>query len=101
MILWRNIEKLSIVIIFIPTPDFPNFYYMLGGNLGSLLYGDVSMMIRIHNACLCRIGKSHPRMCVGVEFQPVTRLLSDPAGEVSLSFINTHDRLFSLTFWLF
>ena len=25
-------------------PDFPHFYYMLGGNLGSLLYGDVSMM---------------------------------------------------------
>ena len=28
----------------IPTPDFPHFYYMLGGNLGSLLYGDVSVM---------------------------------------------------------
>ena len=26
------------------TPDFPHFYYMLGGNLGSLLYGDVSVM---------------------------------------------------------
>ena len=25
-------------------PDFPHFYYMLGGNLGSLLYGDVSVM---------------------------------------------------------
>ena len=31
-------------IILIPTPDFPHFYYMLGGNLGSLLYGDVSVM---------------------------------------------------------
>ena len=30
---------------FFPTPDFPHFYYMLGGNLGSLLYGDVSVMI--------------------------------------------------------
>ena len=33
--------KLSIFIILIPTPDFPHFYYMLGRNLGSLLYGDV------------------------------------------------------------
>ena len=44
MILWRNIEILSIFIILIPTPDFPHFYYMLGGNLGSLMYGDVSVM---------------------------------------------------------
>ena len=36
--------KLSIFIILIPTPDFLNFYYMLGGNLWSLLYGDVSVM---------------------------------------------------------
>ena len=28
-----------------PTPDFPHFYYKLGGNLGSLLYGDVSVML--------------------------------------------------------
>ena len=41
MILWRNIEIFHILI---PTPDFPHFYYMLGGNLGSLLYGDVSVM---------------------------------------------------------
>ena len=26
--------------------DFPHFYYMLGGNLGSLLYGDVPVMVR-------------------------------------------------------
>ena len=26
------------------TPDLPHFYYVLGGNLGSLLYGDVSVM---------------------------------------------------------
>ena len=26
--------------------DFPHFYYMLGGNLGSLLYGDVSVMYK-------------------------------------------------------
>ena len=46
MILWRNIEiskKNSLLIILIPTPDFPHFYYMLGGNLGLLLYGDVSV----------------------------------------------------------
>ena len=38
--------KLSIFIILIPTPDFPHFSYMLGGNLGSLLYGDVYVMIK-------------------------------------------------------
>ena len=37
-------RNFSLFIIFIPTPDFPHFYYMLGGNLGSLLYGDVSVM---------------------------------------------------------
>ena len=25
-------------------PRFPQFYYMLSGNLGSLVYGDVSVM---------------------------------------------------------
>ena len=44
MILWRNIDFSPLFIILIKTPDFPNFYYMLGGNLGSLLYGDVSVM---------------------------------------------------------
>ena len=45
MILWRNIEIFLSFFILIPTPDFPHFYrYMLGGNLGSLLYGDVSVM---------------------------------------------------------
>ena len=44
MILWRNIEIFHFFLILIPIPDFPHFYYMLGGNLGSLLYGDVSVM---------------------------------------------------------
>ena len=44
MILWRNIEIFPSFLILIPTPDFPHFYYMLGGNFGSLLYGDVSVM---------------------------------------------------------
>ena len=44
MILWRNNEDYHFFIILIPTPDFSLFYYMLGGNLGSLLYGDVSVM---------------------------------------------------------
>ena len=34
--------------ILIPTPDFPHFYYMIGGNLGSLLYVDVSVMSSEH-----------------------------------------------------
>ena len=46
MILWRNIENFHFFIILIPTPDFPNFYYMLGAKLGSLLYGDVSVMMK-------------------------------------------------------
>ena len=40
-------RNFSLFIILIPTPDFldfSHFYYMLGGNLGSLLYGDVSVM---------------------------------------------------------
>ena len=45
MILWRNIGIFSLFIILIPTPDFSHFYYMLDGNLGSLLYGDVSVMV--------------------------------------------------------
>ena len=35
--------KIIIFIILIPTPDFPHFYYMLGGNLGSLLHGYISV----------------------------------------------------------
>ena len=45
MILWRNIE-IFLFFHFDSDPDFPHFYYMLGGNLGSLLYGDVSVMRR-------------------------------------------------------
>ena len=44
----------SLLIVFIPIPDFSHFYYMLGGNLGSLLYGDVSLMlakVKITLAC--------------------------------------------------
>ena len=40
-------RNFSLFIILIPAPDFPHFYYMLGGNLGSLLYGDVSVMLSI------------------------------------------------------
>ena len=41
-------------IILNPTPDFPHFYYNSDGNLGSLLYRDVSVMsastpIGLHN----------------------------------------------------
>ena len=38
-------RNFSLFIILISTPDYPHFYYMLGGNLGSLLYGDVSVML--------------------------------------------------------
>ena len=44
MILWRNINFFHFLSFLIPTPDFPHFHYMLGGNLGSLLYEDVSLM---------------------------------------------------------
>ena len=44
MILWRNI-KIFNVYHFDSDPRFPPFLlYVLGGNLGSLLYGDVSVM---------------------------------------------------------
>ena len=39
----------------IPTLGFPHFYYMLGANLGLLLYGEVSVM---H----CRLWKFNGRM---------------------------------------
>ena len=39
MILWRNIENNPFYYF-----DSDYVYYMLGGNLGSLLYGDVSVM---------------------------------------------------------
>ena len=34
----------------IPTPGFPHFYYMLGANLGLLLYGKVSVMEILSNS---------------------------------------------------
>ena len=37
-------RNFSLFIILIPTPDFPHFSYMLGENLRSLFYGDVSVM---------------------------------------------------------
>ena len=43
--IYGEMSKIIHFIILIPTPEFPYFYYMLGGNLGSLLYGDVSLMI--------------------------------------------------------
>ena len=45
MILWRNTENHPFFYHFDPVPRFPPFYYMLGGNLGSLLYGGVCVMI--------------------------------------------------------
>ena len=48
--LWLSIrivsamEILPLFIVLKPTPDFPRFYYMLGANLGLLMYGDVSLM---------------------------------------------------------
>ena len=44
MMKYRNFS----LIILIPTPDFPQFYYLLGGNLGSLLYGVVSVMLVVN-----------------------------------------------------
>ena len=37
-------EKVLKIIILIPTPDFPQFHILLGANLGSHLYWDVSVM---------------------------------------------------------
>ena len=40
----NKIVKQAIFFIFNTNPRFPNFYYMLGANLGLLLYGGVSVM---------------------------------------------------------
>ena len=40
------VKYIQTIIILIPTPDFPLFYYNLGGGLGTLLYGDVSVRYR-------------------------------------------------------
>ena len=52
--------KLSIFVNLLPSPDFPYFYYILGGNLGSLLYGDVSVMLSIVSILLSRVVKVLP-----------------------------------------
>ena len=44
MILWINIKKIHFLSF-----CFRHFYYMLGGNLWSLLYGDVSVMMAVYN----------------------------------------------------
>ena len=43
----------------IPTPGFPHFYYMLGANLGLLLYGEVSMMLSISRMRTRNMHKVH------------------------------------------
>ena len=42
--IYGEILKIIHFYYFDPTPDFLHFYYMFGGYLGSLLYGDVSVM---------------------------------------------------------
>ena len=71
MILWRNIEIFSLFIILIPTPDFPHFYYMLGGNLGSLLYGDVSVMGNLRT-CMHSIYEPRHEKTKFLRFRPDT-----------------------------
>ena len=45
---YGKILKIIHFIILIPTTDFPYFYNTLGGNLGSLLYGDDFVMITLY-----------------------------------------------------
>ena len=47
-------EKLTLFIVLIPIPDFPCFYYMLGANMGLLLYGDFYVMCVEYNALQSR-----------------------------------------------
>ena len=67
----------SLFIILIPTPDFPHFYYMLGGNLGSLLYGDVSVMfpsyqigLTLLNVTQYMYGLKYDESCSNTIFPP-------------------------------
>ena len=46
MIFFGEILKIIRFYHFDSDPRIPPFYYMLGRNLGSLLYGDVSMMAK-------------------------------------------------------
>ena len=48
MILWRNIENYQF-FHFDSDPRFPPFLLYVGGNLGSLLNGDVYVMAFKHN----------------------------------------------------
>ena len=59
---YRTIGPL--VIISIPTPDFPPF--LLCGNLGSLLYGNVSVMSTETNSNdkRCREPQQNKRICI-------------------------------------
>ena len=48
-VFYNKIERQAIFFIFNTNPGFPHFYYMLGANLGLLLYGEVSVMdLHIH-----------------------------------------------------
>ena len=49
MILLRNIENYPFFYHFDSDPRFPPFLLYVGGNLGSLLNGDVSVMAFKHN----------------------------------------------------
>ena len=64
----ENIPFFILILI----PDFPHFYYMLGANLGSLLYGDVPVNIMMIFTVLL------PRFCF-------TRLLILLATSISVS----------------
>ena len=51
IVLWRN----KLFLHFNINARFPPFYYMLGGNLGLLLNGDVSVMIEK----MCQLSKQN------------------------------------------
>ena len=44
----------------LPTPGFPHFFYMLGANLGLLLYGEVSVMSLRKARAVNRMNSSFP-----------------------------------------
>ena len=47
-VILRTKIEFFLFLCFDSDPDFPQFCYMLGGNMGSLLYGDVSVMRTKH-----------------------------------------------------
>ena len=62
----RKCKKLCLSFS-IPAPGFPLFYYMLGANLGLLLYRDVSVITDLVSLYLCYLKTPSENNMLGQE----------------------------------